>query len=158
MPFPRFLPPALMAGLLLSGAALAADPPKGAAGKGKPLLLSRSELRECMAMQDRIKTRREDLQKLKSQLAQEKEDIARQGDQLKEQLAGLDRTSQEQVDKYNALATERDQRIDAYQARSNTFNGDVDALNVQRDTWSRNCENRRFDEADEIAIKKEKKP
>jgi hypothetical protein len=154
----RFLPPALLGALLLSVSSVhAADPPKGAAAKGKPLLLSRSELRECMAMQDRIKAKREETLKAQAELAQEKEDIARRADQMKEQLVWLDRTSQEQVDKYNAQATERDKLIDAYQARSNTFNAQVDALTAERDTWGRNCENKRFDEADEIAIKKEKK-
>jgi chromosome segregation ATPase len=158
MSCPRFLSPALFAGLLLSAAAQAADPPKGAAGKGKSLLMSRAELRECMALQDRVQAKARELEKVKSELAGDKQDIARRGDELKEQLAGLDRTSQEQVDKYNAQAADRDQRIDAYQARSNAFNGEVDALNAQRDTWTRTCANRRFDEADEIAIKKEKKP
>jgi peptidoglycan hydrolase CwlO-like protein len=120
--------------------------------------MSRAELRECMALQDRVQAKARELEKVKSELAGDKQDIARRGDELKEQLAGLDRTSQEQVDKYNAQAADRDQRIDAYQARSNAFNGEVDALNAQRDTWTRTCANRRFDEADEIAIKKEKKP
>jgi chromosome segregation ATPase len=148
--------PALAAALLAASAphVLAQAKTKSlGSGKPGPLILSRSELRECLALQARVKTKREEADQVKAQLEKEKDELKRSGDELKEKLAVLDRTSQEQVEQYNAQAGERDKRIDAYQARSDTFNAQVDALNAERESWSKNCENRRYDEKDELAIK-----
>ena len=157
MSFPRVMSSALIAvSLLCATAAQAADPPKEKSfGKAKPggALLSRNELRECIAAQDRLKARREETLQLQAQLEKEKEEIGRRGTDLKDQLVWLDRTSQEQVEKYNGLAAERDKMIDAYQARSTSFNSQVDTLNADREAFGRSCENRRYDEKDEMAIK-----
>src|SRR6185295_13648685 len=140
---------ALVAAAFLAVAASHAAAQSKTLGKGKPtgLLLTRNELRECFAQQDRVKAKREETLQLKAQLEKEKAELQRLGDDLKEQLATLDRTSQEQVDKYNEQAAERDKRIDAYEARTTGFNAQVDALNADRESWARNCENRRYDEA-----------
>src|SRR5881394_2219711 len=56
----------------------AADKPKESAfGKPKPgsLLLSRAELRECLAQKERIRAQTEDMQKQQNQLARDKEEI-----------------------------------------------------------------------------------
>ena len=78
------------------------------------------------------------------------------GNALKEQLAALDRTSQEAVDRYNAQAAERDKRIDAFEARMPPFNEKVENLANERAAFSKRCDNRRYDELDEIAIRKGK--
>jgi chromosome segregation ATPase len=149
--------PALAAALLAASAPhVLAQAKTKTLGSGKPqgpLILSRAELRECLALQTRVKTKREEAEQVKEQLEKEKDELKRSGDELKDKLAVLDRTSQEQVDQYNAQAGERDKRIDAYQARTATFNAQVDALNAERESWSKNCENRRYDEKDELAIK-----
>lgn len=134
----------------------AAEPAKDKTfGKTRPAgaLLNRAELRECMAAQERMRVRREDLARQQEQLAKDKEELTRSGAELKETLAGLDRTSQEQVEKYAAQATARDKMIDAYEARTTDYNTQVDALKTDRDAYGRSCENRRFDEKDETAIK-----
>ena len=156
MSSPHRLLPALAAACLAAVAAPHAIAQSKTLGTGKPqgsLILSRQELRECLAAQTKLKAKREETQQLKEQLGKEKEEIKRAGDELKEKLVWVDKTSQEQVDQYNAAASERDKRIDAYEARTTAFNTQVDALNADREAWGRNCENRRYDEKDELAIK-----
>ncbi len=147
--------PAFAAALLAAGAAPLAVAQSKTLGTGKPqgLIMTRAELRECMATQARIKTKRQEAEQTRAELDKEKEDIKRNGDAMKDRLAALDRTNKELVDQYNADATAQDQRIDTYKERTDAFNAKVDALNVDRDAWSKNCEIRRYDEKDELAIK-----
>jgi len=55
---------------------------------------------------------------------------------------------------YNEQAQARDTQIDDYQARVTTFNARVEARQAERDAFAKNCNNRRYFEEDEIAIKK----
>jgi predicted RNase H-like nuclease (RuvC/YqgF family) len=155
MPSLHRLLPALAAASLVAVAAPHAAAQSKTLGTGKPvgLIMTRNELRACMAQQESLKTKRAEMTQLQAQLEKEKEEIRKSGDELKDKLVWLDRTSKEQVDAYNAEATERDKRIDAYQARTTDYNTKVDALQADRDAWGRNCENRRYDEKDEMAIK-----
>ncbi len=153
--------PALCCALSLLGAAPvhAADKVKeGAFGKPKPgsLLLSRSELRECLAQKERVHVLRDETVKLQAQLAQDKEEITRRGDDLKDRLAVLDRASQEAVDKYNLDAVARDKLIDVYEAAVPAFNTKVETLAADRDAFVKNCDNRRYDEKDEQALQRRK--
>ena len=131
---------------------------QGSFGSGKPggPLLTRDELRACFALQDRIRTESDAAARERDALEQEKAEVVRQGDALKERLATLDRSSQEAVDQYNADARARDQRIDALEARLTPFNQKAVALAADRATWGRSCENRRYDEIDEIQIQRGK--
>lgn len=133
----------------------AAKPPAkaGSFGNGKGPLLTRAELRECLAQQDRIKAGSDAATREREALEKEKSEIVEQGKVLEEQLATLDRTSADAVQAYNAAVTERDQRIDAFEARMPEFNGRVEALQKDREAFERQCGNRRYDEADEIAIR-----
>lgn len=129
-------------------------PRTGSFGSGKGPLLSRAELRECFAQQDRIKSNNEAAAKEREGLEKEKTEIVEQGKVLKESLTTLDRTSAEAVQQYNAAVQARDQRIDAFEARMPQFNAKVEALQKDRDDFERQCGNRRYDEEDEIAIRK----
>ena len=148
--------------LVLVGAAapsFGADKVKEASfgkGKGSGPLLTRAQLRDCMAQQDRTQAAASDNAKHRAELDREKADITAEGAALKDQLAALDRSSQEAVDQYNEKAAARDKRIDAFEARANEFNQKVEALQTQRTAFAAACENRRYDEADEIAIRKGK--
>ena len=136
--------------------AQAADPPKeGNFGKGKSggPLLTRAELRECMAQQPRVRAHGADTVKAQAELDQEKAELARLGAALKEQLAALDRTSAEAVAAHNEQALAIDKRVDEYAAAIPAFNAKVEALLKEREAFAKACENRRFDEKDEIAIK-----
>jgi hypothetical protein len=135
----------------------AADKPRSASfGKGKANgpLLTRAELRECLALQERVRLLGEGVVTTQATLDKEKADIAQNGKALGEQLATLDRTSADAVNAYNASVQEHDKRIDAYNALTPTFNAKVEALQAGRAQFLRGCENRDFDEKDEIAIRK----
>jgi len=146
--------------LFASQAASAADAPKkaGATASTRPggPLLSRDELRACMDTKARLHQQREEAVKLQPQLDAEKADILREGDELKERLAALDRTNVELIEKYVQSSVEHDKRIDAFQSRNAAFNTKVDALTSETEAYKKSCENRRFDEKDERAIKQGK--
>jgi hypothetical protein len=60
------------------------------------------------------------------------------------------------VSAYNERAVARDKRIDEYQQQVDQFNARVDPVRAERDAFSKACENRRYFEDDEIAIRKGK--
>jgi hypothetical protein len=142
---------ALAAGLLAL-AVQAAEPAK----KSRSLLLSREELRACMATKDRMHQQRDEIARLQAELDAEKGELKQSGEQLKEQLAALDRNNLEMVEKHVEANNTREKRIDAYETKATAFNAKVDALKNDKDAYARNCEKKRFDEADELAIKKGK--
>lgn len=128
----------------------------GSFGSGKGPLLTRAELRECFAQQDRIKSANEAARTEREALEKEKADIVEQGKALKENLTTLDRTNAEAVQQYNSAVQARDQRIDAFEASMPQFNAKVEALQKDREAFERQCGNRRYDEEDEVAIRKGK--
>ncbi len=137
--------------------AAAADKPRSAGfGKGKANgpLLTRAELRDCLALQARVRLLGEGVVTTQAALDKEKVDIAQNGKALGEQLAALDRTSADAVNAYNASVQEHDKRIDAYNTLTPTFNAKVEALQTGRAQFLKSCENRDFDEKDEIAVRK----
>lgn len=155
---------AVALGLSLSVCAAAAPSAAGAAndklrlgmfGSGKAVgpLLSRAELRECLALQGRIKSGSESAAADREQLQKEKAELVRQGEELKAQFAALDRTSVEAIEQYRANALARDKAIDAFEARTGEFNARLTALGEDRAGFTRHCDNRRFDELDETAIR-----
>ena len=154
---------ALLSGLVFIcvGAAAAtavaqsADAPARSFGKGKAggPLLTRAELSDCMARQERLRARGDETIKLQAEMDKEKAEVTRAGAALKEQLAALDRTSADAVNAYNEQTQAFDKRVDAYNATAPAFNAKVDSLQREREAFVKGCENRRFDEKDEIAIK-----
>ena len=141
--------------LAVPGAQAADKPKESSFGKGKPggPLLTRPQLRDCMARQERVRAQTDETVKLQAGLEQDKAEIAKNGLALKEQFAALDRGNAEAVDAYNAQAQARDKMIDDYEARAPQFNAKVESLQLERAGFAKTCENRRFDEVDEIAIK-----
>lgn len=146
--------------LLVAAAGHATDKPKkqGALGTGKATgaYLTRDQLRDCLRQHDRAAHEDADLKQEQAALADAKAQIARSGDALKLQLDVVDRASADAVAAYNAQAQARDKEIDDYQARVTAFNARVDARQAERDAYAKNCDNRRYFEEDEIAIKKGK--
>ena len=116
-------------------------------------LMTREQLRDCMALAHRNRVEGEEILALPAQFELEKAEIQRHGTTLKEELAALDRTSGELVDQYNAKAAARDKLIEAFDARVGAYNLRAQQLQTDRAAYAGACENRRFDEKDEIAIK-----
>ncbi|MGH8797552.1 MAG: hypothetical protein ACREXI_10880 [Caldimonas sp.] len=154
--------PATLLFLVACGLALpghAADKPRqssfGAAKPGGPLL-SRTQLRDCLARQDRLRGRPEEMARRQAALDVDRAEIERVGGALKEQAAALDRTSAEAVAAYNAQVQARDKLIDDYQGAVPAFNTEVEALKGEQAAFASACQNRRYDETDELAIRKGK--
>jgi flagellar motility protein MotE (MotC chaperone) len=153
--------PALLCAMALSvpTPGRSADKPK-VGGFGKPKagspLLSRAELRDCLARKERIRVQREETTKLQADLARDKEEITRLEKELQQQSSTLDRTSQAAVDSYNEQALARNKLIDAYEAATPAYNAKVEALTADAGAFAKACENRRYDEDDEIAIQRGK--
>jgi uncharacterized protein involved in exopolysaccharide biosynthesis len=153
-PRPLLIIRSVVAALLFATSAHAADKP-ASFGKGKAAgpLLTRAELRECLAQAGRIRSLGEEAGQLQAVLNADQAEINRLNAARKDTLATLDRTNPEAVQAYNAEGAALDQRIDAYNARTPSFNAKVDALQAERDTFAKACDNRNYDEKDEIAIK-----
>lgn len=146
--------------LTLHGAvAQAPDKPRSATlgtGKGKTSgpLLTRAELRECLNLQPRLRVAAQELVAAQAALDKEKADLAQRKTALAEELAALDRTSAPAVDAYNASVLEHERNVDAYNAKTPAFNAKAAGLQEQRAAFAKGCENRDFDERDELAIRK----
>jgi chromosome segregation ATPase len=147
----RLLPIAVaaLAGLLAAHAQAASF----GDGKAKGPLLTRAELRECLAQQQRLRGDAEAMRSERERIEADKAELQRKGDELRDQLAALDRSSPDAVDAYNQRALDRDAAIDALEARMPPFNAKVEALAAAREAFVKRCENRRYDERDEIAIR-----
>lgn len=156
MRLPAVLTAALIAASLSGGAFAAGEKLRlGIFGNGKGTgpLLTRAELRECLALQERVKTGSEAATRDREQIDKEKAELIRQGDELKADLDKLDRTSAEAIEQYRARVVARDKAIDVLDGRAAEFNTRVGALNADRSAFAQRCDNRRFDELDEAAIR-----
>jgi hypothetical protein len=137
----------------------AADKPRqssfGTAKPGGPLL-SRAQLRDCLARQNRLHGRPDEMARRQAALNADKAEIERLGSVLKEQATALDRTSADAVGAYNEQVRARDKLIDDYQGAVPAFNTEVEALKSEQAAFASACQNRRYDENDELAIRKGK--
>lgn len=125
-------------------------------GKGAGALLSRTELKECLDIEARVVEGTPVAAREREQLEKDKAELIRQGEALKAELEALDRTSLEAIEAYRARALARDKAIDEFDARSAAFNARVGTLDADRSAFKQRCDNRRFDQADEAAIRKGK--
>jgi len=149
----------LATALLIAVSSHAADKPKEATfggGKAGGAFLTRNQLRDCMAQQGKVKQQQAEMLTLQDKLNTDKVEIGKTGETLKADLEALDRTSPDAVNAYNERAVARDKKIDEYQQQVDQFNGRVDGVRAEREAFSKACENRRYFEDDEAAIRKGK--
>jgi len=149
----------LGAALFITIAGHAADKPKEATfggGKGGGAFLTRNQLRDCMAQQAKVKQTQAEMMAMQDKLNADKAEIGKAGETLKSDLEALDRTNPDAVNAYNERAVARDKKIDEYQQQVDQFNGRVDGVRAEREAFSKACENRRYFEDDEAAIRKGK--
>ncbi len=123
-------------------------------GKTSGPLLTRAELRDCLNLQPRLRAAAQELVTAQAALDKEKSDLAQRKAALADELAALDRTSAPAVDAYNASVLEHERNVDAYNAKTPAFNAKAAGLQEQRAAFAKGCENRDFDEKDELAIRK----
>jgi hypothetical protein len=149
-----------VAGLAAIPAAQAADKPAAkpaVAPPAKTPLLSPAQLQACVTQKERLQAQTDDALKDKATIEAEKAEIARMGTSLAEELPTLDRTSEVAVNAYNAKVGERDKLIDSYQARVAAYNTKADAVKTTKESYEKQCENRRYDERDMEDLKRSKK-
>ncbi len=125
-------------------------------GKGAGPLLTKGELRECLAIEARVVGGADGAARDRAQLEKEKAELVRQGEVLKAEREALDLTSAEAIEAFKARALARDKAIDEFEARSDAFNVRVGAIDADRAAFRQRCDNRRFDQADEEALRKGK--
>lgn len=137
------------------GAAAEAKPREGSLGKGKSggPVLTREQLRQCMTEQERLRVETADVVAAQRALDADKAELTRLAEALKTQLETLDRSSQQAVDGYNAEATRRTKMVESYQAAAPLFNDRVDKLDAAKETWTKDCADRRYREDDFDLIK-----
>lgn len=130
-------------------------PREGSFGKGggSGALLTMTQLRQCMAEQDRMARETTGLVEAQRGFATERGEIDRLGAELQSEQATLDRTSQAAVDAYNAKLAERDKRAAAFRADAAAFNQRVEKLETDKQTFAKDCADRRYREEDYDAIK-----
>jgi len=149
----------LTAALLFAASSQAADKSKEATfggGKGGGAFLTKNQLRDCMTQQVKVKQTNADMLAQQEKLNADKAEIAKTGETLKADLEAIDRTSADAVNAYNERAVARDKKIDEYQQQVDQFNSRVDTVRTEREAFSKACENRRYFEDDETAIRKGK--
>ena len=144
--------------LLIPNPAPAADKKQGSFGTGKAAgaYLTREQLRVCLAQQARVAQSTAQMLAEQAALATLKAEIARSGEALKDKLDSIDRSSADAVAAYNEQASARDKQIDDYQAGVTAFNARVEGERAEREAFGKGCDNRRYFEEDEIAIKRGK--
>ncbi len=149
----------LLAAALATAPAIAADKPvkkEGGFGAGKGAYLTKEELRVCLNRQTQVKAEEAAMVKEKAEITGVQDELVRSGDELKQRVETLDRTSAEAVNSYNEAQQARDARIDAHQKRVDEFNARVLANQAERSAFGTRCDNRRYFEEDEQAIRKGK--
>lgn len=144
----------------LSGAASAASDKLRlgifGSGKGSGPLLTRAELRECLTLQERVRSGSEVAVRDRDQLEQEKSSLTRDRDDIKAALEKLDLANVEAVEQHKVRAKAHDLAIQDFASRSDAFNGRIASLEGDRAAFMQRCDNRRFDVVDEEAIRKGK--
>lgn len=125
-------------------------------GKGTGPLLTRAELRECLALEARVVEGTQEAARERDRLEKEKAELIRKGEVLKGEFEALDKTSMEALQAHRDKELARDKAIDEFDARSAAFNARIGALDADRGSFRQRCDNRRFDQADEAALRKGK--
>ncbi len=125
-------------------------------GKGAGPLLTRTELRECLALEARVVEGTPVAAREREELEAQKAELTRRSEAIQAERATLDRTKVEDVEAYVARAKANDQAIDEFDARSNAFNTRVATLEADRASFKQRCDNRRFDLVDQEALRRQK--
>jgi len=133
--------------------AASAPPREGSLGKGTGTVLTKEQLKQCMAEKDRIKLEGDDLVQTQAALAKTRSDIERLGPELDAEKDTIDRSSQPAVDAYNERLRARAKMIEDYRSAAPQYNQRVDKLSADRQGYAKDCADRRYLEEDFDAIK-----
>ena len=153
--FPRWLALALAAAWF-AVPAMAADkaPAQSSFGSGASgALLTREQLRACLAQQARVAQEGEALPKEQAALTATQDELERSATTLKAVFDALDMANADAVAQYNAQVQARTERIEAFQARTAGYNRRFEAAQVEREAFVKACGNRSYYDSDAAAIR-----
>ena len=154
----------LTASLALAAAAalLAIEPVEaaddgGVLGKGPPhgKTLNRSQLRDCLHLQDDLEAKGEAAVKGRADLDAAKAEFDRFEAQLQSERGSLNAGDKAAVDAYNAKLDQRKRMVADYEARRPQVQQQTERFNTLRQEWKAECENRPYREADYNAVGKD---
>jgi predicted outer membrane protein len=170
---PFRLPVVALAVVLCAGAAMAADPPatakpaakpsakspelrrEGSLGKGTSALpiLTKEQLRQCMAEQERIRKENAELAQAQEQMDKDRAEIERLGKEIEAEKPTVDTSNDSAVNAFNDRVRRRIKMIEDFKAAAPVFNQRVDKLGADRQAYAASCADRRFFEDDLAEIK-----
>lgn len=87
----------------------------------------------------------------KDQLKAKQEEYQSRANTLQPKIDAFNKERNERAEKYKTF----NDRVDAQAKALDDFNESVETLQDKRDDWKKRCVNRPYDEADELAVKKE---
>jgi len=87
----------------------------------------------------------------KDQLKAKQDEYQARADALQPRIDAFNKERNDRVEKYKGF----NERVDAQAKAQDDFNEAVETLQDKRDEWKKRCANKPYDEADEIAVKKE---
>lgn len=121
-------------------------------GSASGPMLTKDELRQCLAEQDRMKQETADVVATQKKLAADRAEIDRVSAALDADRPNVDVSNKEAVDAFNARLQAKGKLVADYQAAAPAFNARVDKLDADDKAFTKNCRDRRYfeDEYDEI--------
>ncbi len=125
--------------------ALGDGPPRGAR-------LSQAQLRACLDLQPQVTQQSEAITRAKAELDADKLEFDRFEAQLKTDRDRLDTGDKAAVDAYNARLEQRQRMVAEYTAAVPAFSERAQAYNALQQRWSRDCDDRPYDEDDYAAV------
>lgn len=137
-----------------SSAKPGAKPREGSLGGGTASgpVLTKDELRQCIAEQDRLKQETADVVATQKKLAADRAEIDRVSAALDADRPNVDVSNKDAVDAFNARLQAKGKLVADYQAAAPAFNARVDKLDADDKAFTTNCRDRKYfqDEYDEI--------
>lgn len=137
-----------------SAAKPAAKQREGSFGGGSASgpMLTKDELRQCLAEQDRMKQETADVVATQKKLAADRAEIDRVSKELDADRPNVDVSNKDAVDAFNARLQAKAKLVADYQAAAPAFNARVDRLDADDKAFTKSCRDRRYfeDEYDEI--------
>lgn len=121
-------------------------------GSASGPVMTKDELRQCLAEQDRLKQETADVVATQKKLAADRAEIDRTSAALDADRPNVDVSNKEAVDAFNARLQAKGKLVADYQAAAPAFNQRVDKLDADDKAFTKNCRDRRYfeDEYDEI--------
>lgn len=143
--------------LSLAAPGLHAADDAGVLGKGPAhgKTLSRSQLKQCLDLQDDLEARGKSALGARAALDSAKADFDRFEQQLQADRGSLDASDKAAVDAYNARLDQRKRMVADYEAKRPQVQEQAERYNALRQEWKGECENRPYRDADYAAVAKD---